>query len=246
MTRTLRIAALLLFAALASRAALAAGTTYEGLVGWEADGFQQGYAYLAAGALVPAAPHLALPVRLQGSYLYYNFIEAADTTDVRSPGATGMAGVRFHSDRGSLTLLGGGEVRWERRVADTLGSVSVRRTVHGAVLQGEGDLGLTDRWHALGLANYGGATQYVFARGSLRYQCTNLDWKGPTTWFVGLEATRQGNDESDAWGAGTFLECALVRSRLSLSARGGYKEVWSPDSAHRKSVSFGAGLYRRF
>jgi len=233
-------------AAAVPQAALAGGIPLEGLGGWEADGLGQGYAFAGVGALATAGARVVIPARLQGSYLYYDFLEGAITTTVRSPGVTAMTGLRLTGSRGSLTILGGAEVRWERRNADTLAAPSLRRTSWGQVLQGEGDVALTRRWHILALANYAGAARYLFARASIRHQFTNKDWKGPRTLFAGMEGTRQGNDESDAWGAGGFFECALVPSRISLSARAGYKEVWSPDTLHRKSAYFGAGVYRRF
>ena len=41
----------------------------------------------------------------------------------------------------------------------------------------------------------------------MRCQVTNLDWKGPTSFFMGVEGVRQGNDESDAVQVGAVLCC---------------------------------------
>jgi cellulose biosynthesis protein BcsS len=232
-------------AALAPSRASAGAKPVEGLAGWEGDGLHQGYGYGGFGILVPVASHVILPMRILGSYLYYNFTDSSEVTTVRSPGTTGLTGLRVMGARGNLTFLGGAEVRWERRKTDP-GSTLRRRTIWGGMFQGEGDLALARRWRALALANYAGAAKYFFGRGTLRYQFTNLDWKGPTSLFAGFEGTRQGNDESAAWGGGGFLECAFVPARVSLSAHGGYKDTWSPGSAHRSSAYFGLGVYRRF
>jgi len=218
---------------------------FEGIAGWEGDSFAQGYGFVALGASLPLGSRWSLPVRLQGSYLYYDFQEPAETTKVRSPGAGVLAGFRLGGARGSATLFAGGEVRRERRDPGSGAGVSTS-TESGGVLQAEGNLVLNPRWQGSLLANYATSTRYVWTHVSLRVQLANLDWQGPVSPFLGIEGGRQGNDESDAWQAGAFAEWSLVPSRISLSLHGGYKETWSPGTGHRRGAYLGFGLYHRF
>lgn len=62
----------------------------------------------------------------------------------------------------------------------------------------------------------------------------------------GVEGVRQGNDESEAYQAGAFVEFGLAAARTSLGLHGGYKESWSPGLPHDHDGYLGASLYRRF
>jgi hypothetical protein len=219
---------------------------FESLAGWEGDSHRQGYGFLGAGALIPAGHDLILPVRATASYLYYQYDSTSTTISVRSPGISLMGGARLTGVRGNVTAMAGGEVRREHRVSDIAGTPSRDLTTTGVVVQADGDLALSRRWHALALANFAGAASYLYGRGAVRYQATNLEWKGPTTVFVGVEGVRQGNDESDAAQGGPFLEWNFVPQHLSLGVRGGYKESWSPGQPHRTGAYFGATVYRSF
>ena len=218
----------------------------EGLAGWEGDTHQQGYGFVGIGALVPAGSHLIVPIRLSGSYLYYNYDSTGTTLFVKSPGASLMAGVRVTGKRGSASALAGGEFRWEHRESGAIGGPARDATASGIVVQADGDLAVASRWRAFVFGNYAGAAKYLFGRGAVRYQATNLDWKRPNSFFIGAEAVRQGNNESDAAQGGGFLELNFVPQHISVGLHGGYKEIWSPGQAHRAGGYFGTSLYRRF
>jgi hypothetical protein len=221
-------------------------TSVEGIAGWEGDSYDQGYGFAGFGWLVPAGASIVVPVRAFGSYLTYNFESSGTITKVRSPGLTVMAGVRFPGTGGNLTLLAGGEVRQEHRTDDTGAVSSEDQTTTGIVLQADGDLAFSRRWRGSLFANYGGASRYLYGRTAARYQVTNLDWKGSTTFFMGLEAVGQGNDESEAAQGGGFAEWNFVKHRVSLTLHGGYKESWSPGESHRRGGYIGLGFYHRF
>jgi len=218
----------------------------EGIAGWEGDSYVQGYGFAGLGWLVPAGAKFVVPVRVFGSYLYYDFESSGATTEVRSPGLTLMSGIRLPGTRGSLTLLGGAEVRREHRTTDTGTPSPEDKTTSGIVLQGDGDRAFGRRWRGYLFANYGGASRYLYGRTALRYQATNLEWKRPVSFFVGLEGIGQGNDESRAVQDGAFVEWSLVPRNLSLILRGGYKENWSPGESHRRGGYFGFSVYHRF
>jgi hypothetical protein len=229
-----------------------AGTTAVGapaveeIAGWEGDSHGQGYGFAGFGWLVPAGARLVVPLRAFGSYLYYNFESSGTITKVRSPGLTLLAGIRFPGAGGSFTLLAGGEARREYRTSDAGAGTAETKTTSGIVLQADGDRAFGRRWRGYVFANYGGATRYLYGRTAMRYQVTNLDWKGPASFFLGLEAVGQGNDESEAAQGGGFAEWNLVPRRLSLALHGGYKENWSPGESHHRGGYLGLTLYHRF
>jgi len=225
---------------------LAGATGVEGIAGWEGDSHGQGYGFAGIGWLVPAGPRLVVPLRAFGSYLYYDFESSGAVTKVRSPGLTMMAGIRFPGTRGNLTLLGGGEARREHRTIDTGTGTAEDQTTSGIVLQADGDRAFNPRWRGYLFINYGGASRYLYSRTAMRRQVTNLDWKRPTGFFLGLELIGQGNDETRAAQGGGFAEWNLVRQSVSLALHGGYKESWSPGENDRRGGYLGLALYRRF
>jgi len=218
----------------------------EGIAGWEGDGYHQGYGFATAGLLLGDGGHLVVPVRISGSYLYYNFREQGEEVSVRAPGAAGSLGLRLVGEWGTATLLAGGEVRWEQRLRESVSTPAASIARGGAVLQAESDLKLSGRLRPFLLFNYSGSSRYLYGRALLRWQCSNLDWQGPASWFVGIEGVGQGNRDTDAFQGGTTVECALTHARLSLSVHGGWKSSASSDSARRDGGYVGAGIYRRF
>lgn len=219
---------------------------WEGIAGWEGDGYDQGYGYATAGLLLGDGGHVVVPVRLSASYLYYNYRTQTAEISVWAPGAAGSAGLRLVRGWGSLTLLGGGELRWERRQRNSAPGPWTPVARGGAVVQSEADLKLGARLRPFLLFNYAGSSRYLYGRASLRWQCNNLDWSGPTAWFLALEGVGQGNRDTDAAQAGAAVECSLTRARLSLSLHGGWKSSASSDSSRRTGGYIGAGIYRRF
>ncbi len=218
----------------------------EGLAGWEGDSRSQGYGFAGLGVLVPAGGRLVVPFRVFGSFLYYDFESSGEKIKVRSPGATLMTGLRLTGSRGNFTMLGGGEVRQEHRDTQAVGGTSEEKTTSGIVLQADGDEAFGRRWRGYLFANYGGASRYLYGRTAMRYQVTNLGWKGPVSFFVGVEGVRQGNDESNAAQGGGFAEWNAVAQRVSLVLHGGYKESWSPGERHHRGSYLGIGFYHRF
>ena len=224
-----------------------AGTTaVEGIAGWEGDSHGQGYGFAGVGWLFPASPKLDVPLRAFGSYLYYDFESAGTITGVDSRGLTLMTGIRVPGTAGNFTLLGGGEVRREHRTTDSGAGAVEDSTVSGIVLQADGDLSFSRRWRGFLFANYGGASSYLYGRSAMRCQVTNLDWKGSTSFFLGLEIIGQGNDESEAVQGGGFAEWNLVPRHVAVALRSGYKESWSPGESHRRGGYLGLSFYHRF
>jgi hypothetical protein len=226
-------------------AAVARAGPPEGIAGWEGDSFHQGYGFATLG-LSPGGSHVEFPLRLSASYLYYDYRDGLSRVSVRAPGASLAAGLRSAGRRGSIAMLAGGEVRWERRRTGATRAFAPAVARGGIVLQGEGELRAGRRFRPVVLVSYSGSSRYVYGRSALRWQCGNLDWSGPATWLIGVEGVGQGNRDTDAFQAGATIECSLARAGLSLSLHGGVKSSASTETDRRVGGYLGAGLYRRF
>jgi len=233
----------LLLAGVASGLPAAHATPVELIGGWEGDRRAQGYGFVALGTTLPMAPRMALVVRVTGSHLTYAYDSTGAEIHVRSPGLSLLAGPRLTGPRGSLTVLAGGEGRRERRERAGLERES---DVGGAVVQADGDIAVGRRGRLFALANWSGASDYLYGRAAARRQLNDLSWSGPAVWFAGVEGVLQGNDESDAWQFGGFIECALTRLRASLAAHAGTRSSGSPGGTRRHDGYLGLGLYHRF
>ncbi|PYP40162.1 MAG: hypothetical protein DMD48_04455 [Gemmatimonadetes bacterium] len=157
-----------------------------------------------------------------------------------------LIGVRSTRPWGTVAALTGGEIRWERRDRETMGGPGASVARGGIVAQVEGEIACSRRLRPFILANYSGSARYVYGRAGLRWQISNIEWHGPLTWSLGIEGVGQGNADTDAVQGGATVECAFVRSRISLGVRGGYKNSASSDGGRRDDGYLGAGFYRRF
>jgi hypothetical protein len=198
------------------------------------------------GSSVWRSERISLPIRITGNYLYYNYAEGGETIDVRGPGCAAMTGIRTTQAWGSAAALAGGEIRWERRDRSSASGASSVVARGSVVAQIEGDFAWGRRLHPFLLVNYSGSARYTYGRVGLRWQVSNLEWRDPLTWSLGLEGVGQGNSDTDALQVGGAVECVLVRSRISLSVRGGYKDSASSDGGRRGGGYVGMGVYRRF
>jgi hypothetical protein len=218
----------------------------EGIGGWEGDGFEQGYGFAMIGGSISASPTLSVPLRVNASYLYYNYADQGAVTRVSGPGGAALFGLRSTRPWGTLAMMTGGEIRWEKRDRDASSIASAAIARGGAVAQVDGDFAWSKRLRPFLLVSYSSSARYTYGRAGLRWQASNLDWSGPITWSFGFEGVGQGNADTDAVQGGAILECAIVHSRMTLSLRGGYKDSASPDGGRRQGGYVGAGFYRRF
>ena len=218
----------------------------EGIAGWEGDGYKQGYGFAALGARFAEGASVSVPVRITGSYLYYNYRDEGARLSVRAPGAAAMLGLRSTRPWGTFAVFAGGEVRWERRLREAASGSAASVARGGAIVQGEGDIAISRRFHPSLLVNYSGSARYLYGRAALLWQCSNLDWSGPRAWFLGIEGVGQGNADTDAIQAGGSVECNLVRARLSIGIHGGYKDSASSEGSRRQGGYIGGSLYHRF
>jgi hypothetical protein len=230
--------------ALASVPAHAA--VWEGVGGWEGDTYAQGYGFFTIGPLLPASQGVSVPVRLSVSYLYYQFDSSGTSFSVQSPGVSLLSGIRLSKPHATTDLMVGIEVRRDHRVEDLAGAQATDETRPGVELMADADIDWAKRWNSYLLVDYAGAVQYWYGLGNAKYQLTNIDWQGRTSWFTGVDLVRQGNDESDAYQAGGFLEEAFVKSNLSLGLHAGYQNTGSPGESRRTGGYLGVSFYQRF
>ena len=219
----------------------------EGIAGWEGDVFEQGYGFVAVGLLSPSGPTNNLFLgRLTGSYLYYNYEDPNGKVQVRAPGVGVQAGIRRSGQSWAITLLGGGDLRWERRRYRDDPDFGNAVAKGGGTAQGEAYFRMSARLQSTLLVNYSGSARYTYGRALTTWQLSNLHWTAPTAWFVGVEGIGQGNYESDALQVGGVLTCSILRPQLSISLRGGFKDASDTETTRRQGGYVGAGLYRRF
>ena len=246
--RTLRVLALTTAVLLSClpAAARARAVGWEGIGGWEGDSHSEGYGFAALGALIPGPHELAIPLRLSVSYLYYQFDSAGARVSVQSPGVSLLSGIRISRPHVTTDLMLGLEVRREHRVLNVTGSPASDETQPGIEMMADADIDWATRWNSYLLADYAGAVRYWYGLGNAKYQLTNLDWHGRTSLFAGVDLVRQGNDESDAYQAGGFIEQAFVRSNLSLGLHAGYQNTGSPGEPRSTGGYLGISFYQRF
>jgi hypothetical protein len=218
----------------------------EGIAGWEGDGFDQGYGFAQVGVSFLDGRTTSIPLRVNGNYLYYNYDETGDVVRVSGPASAGLIGIRSTRSWGTVAALTGGEIRWEKRESEVPGGTSASVARGGIIAQVEAEFAWSRRVRPFLLANYSGSARFVYGRAGLRWQISNIDWRAPLTWLLGIEGVGQGNADTDAVQVGAMVECALVQSRVSLAVRGGYKDSASSDGERRHGGYVGFGLYRRF
>lgn len=219
---------------------------FEGIAGWEADGFGQGYGFLTFGTFAGEGGRLSVPIRITASYLYYDYRAGGTDVSVQAPGTSGSLGLRAAPGWGGFTVLVGSELRWERREREGVSGAPAAVARGGIVVQGELDAAPSRQLRPSLLASYSGSSRYIYGRALLRWQCSNLDWRGPTTWFLGIEGIGQGNQDTEAAQAGGTLDCTIVPAHLTVGIHGGYKRSESSNAPRREGLYAGAGIYRKF
>src|SRR5436309_3052910 len=137
--KTVTVAAVLTGAVAGLTATPAEASSVEGIAGWEGDGFEQGYGFAMAGVSLLEGRAISIPVRVSGNYLYYNYDEAGEVIRVSGPGSAGLIGVRSTRPWGTVAVLTGGEIRWERRDRETMGGPGASVARGGIVAQVEGE-----------------------------------------------------------------------------------------------------------
>jgi hypothetical protein len=219
------------------------GKAQEFVAGWEGSP-SSGYTFASPIFSFPNEGKHKLVIRPTISYLYYDSREAGGTTKVRSPGFSLQVGYRRQTERLSLTIAPGIEVRRDRRTLAT--GEKVEKTQVGAVIGMDAFYQATRLTNLNFIASYGAANRYLFTRAGVKQQVTNKDFSKPVSLLVGAEVTAQGNRDIKQYGVGGLFEVAFPKKPVSLQFRTGYNRKVFADSTSESKPYFGAGIYYRF
>ncbi len=220
-----------------------AANAQEFVAGWEG-GPSSGYTFASPIFSIPKDGKHKLVIRPTISYLYYDSRGADGTTKVRSPGFSLQVGYRRQTERLSLTIAPGVEVRRDRRTLPT--GEKVEKTQVGAVIGADAFYQATRFTNLNFIASYGAANRYLFTRAGIKQQVTNKESSKPVSLLVGAEVTGQGNQDIKQYGAGGLFEVAFPKKPMSLQFRAGYNRKVFADSTSESKPYFGAGIYYRF
>lgn len=222
---------------------------WEAIGGFEADTHGTGYGFLGPRYNHPISDSLALTARVYGTYLFYEFEnDRGGTTTVRSPGFSPSVGLRFGRKARIHVAVGLSSKHEDREITDGAGRLlsDTSRWRTGVNLGGDLYWDVTRRTNFQGIVSYGTEDEYLWTRAAVKRQVTNFDWKGGTTWGVGVEGIAQGNEDITSRQIGALAEVVFVPSRLSLMFRGGFKHSTFEFGPDKNGPYFGVGLYKRF
>jgi hypothetical protein len=209
--------------------------------GGEVDNRAQGFAYLGLDLSERLYQSLSLSVRVMPNFLTYKFRSEGRLTRATSPGFYTLAGVKFVSEPTTIGLFGGVEFRHTRLNPD-IRSVKIRGDSVAGLIQGEFDHWLPSRTNLNGFASFSGTNSFLYERGRIKQQITNLDFKKSNTFNVGVEQIVGRNADFTQFGGGLVLEMFNIPNWVALSLRGGYKH----DTTFGDGAYGGVEFYKRF
>ena len=213
---------------------------WELIGGYEADTHGSAYGFFGPGYVHPIRPNLAFTARAFANYLAYEFTGADGDTEVRSPGFSASAGLRF----GGSSWFGinaGPDVRWRRtELTHPNGQITESdETSVGANIGAEAYMNPTSHNNVHGIVNYGTVDEYLWARLGFKEQLS----RGSTATFLGVEGIAQGNDDIRSTQFGGFFE--VNPANLSLMFRVGYKRSTFDVGPNKTGPYFAVGFYKR-
>jgi hypothetical protein len=194
----------------------------------------------------PIRPNLAWTARAFANYLAYEFTGADGETEVRSPGLSASAGLRF-GEKSWFGVYAGPEVRWRKtELTATNGTiVDSDETSVGANIGAEAYVNPTSHNNLHGIVNYGTVDKYTWARLGFKEQISNRNWQGSTATFLGVEGIAQGNEDIRSTQIGGFFEVTRVPANLSVMFRVGYKRSTFDVGPNKTGPYFAIGFYKR-
>jgi hypothetical protein len=222
---------------------------WESIGGFEGDTHDTGYGFFGPAYNHPISENVAITGQVFGTYLFYEFDNSqGGRTSVRSPGISPAVGLRFGRKTTVKFTVGLSAKHESREIRDhsAFALAETDRWRTGASLGSDLYWNLTSRDNIHALVNYTTQDRYLWTRAGYKRQVSNLDWKGHTTLYLGVEGITQGN--KDIWSnqAGALAEVLLVPSHVSLMFRGGYKRSTFDIGPDKSGPYYGVGLYKRF
>jgi hypothetical protein len=214
---------------------------FELVSGWEGND-RQGYASLMPSQSIDVGKNF-LVLHASANYLYYEFTDVGGLTEVTSPGAGAGVSFRWTGERLTFSAGPGYEVRrTERTLA---GGAKQEETEHGFNLQSSLFFQANPLTNFSLIASYSAANKYIWARGGVKRQISNKLFDNSGAFSLGAEITGQGNDDTEVYHAGLFVEVAHFPKRVSLQLRSGYPLHRYPDLDESRPY-FGLSIYKAF
>lgn len=209
--------------------------------GGEIDGHGQSFSYLGVDVTEHLNKTIAVAGRIIPNYLTYKYYSGDTLIVATSPGVFVVGGVKLYWDKSMFGIYGGLEFRNTTLDPDDTNN-SARGEKTGGLIQGEFDSWLTSRTNLNILASYGGVSDFLYEKGRLKQQVTNLDFKKSYSLFAGVEQFVGRNVDFHGEGVGLALELFYIPEKFSIAIRSGYKH----DSTFGDGVYWGLDLYKGF
>jgi hypothetical protein len=209
--------------------------------GGEIDGHGQSFSYLGVDVTEHINKTVAVAGRIIPNYLTYKYYSGDTLIEASSPGVFVVGGIKLFWDRSMFGIYGGLEFRNTTLDPDDTNN-SARGEKTGGLIQGEFDSWLTSTTNLNIFASYGGVSDFLYEKGRIKEQVTNLDFKKSYSWFVGLEQFVGRNVDFHGEGVGLALELFYIPEKFSIAIRSGYKH----DSTFGNGAYWGLDLYKGF
>jgi len=200
--------------------------------GGEIDTRGQSFSYLGVDLTQRIYENISLSGRVIPNFLTYRFRSGDRLVRAVSPGIYVVAGPKLSWGQTTVGLFGGVEYRYTNLSPDVRDAELRGNTVAGLV-QGEFDTWLPSRTNFNVFGSFSGTDNFLYEKGKIKQQVSNLKFKKPNTINVGVEQFYGRNADFHQAGVGPILELYNIPKRISVALRGGYKH----DS------TFGNGIY---
>lgn len=200
--------------------------------GGEIDTRGQGFSYLGFDLTQKIYENVSISARAIPNYLTYRYRSGSELVRADSPGLYTVVGLKLGWSQTTFGLYGGTEWR-DTHLHPDVKNAEVRGSTFAGLVQGEFDTWLPSRTNFNVFASFSGTDSFVYERGRIKQQITNLNFKKPNNINVGIEQFYGRNPDFRQAGVGLLLELYNIRRKISLAFRGGYKH----DS------TFGNGAY---
>jgi hypothetical protein len=207
--------------------------------GGEVDNHGQGFTYLGLELSKKLNDNFSLAGRLVPNYLTYRYRSGPDLVRAQSPGFYGLAGTKLAWGATSVDLFGGVEYRHTSLKPDV--SSSNKGDQVSGIVQGAFDTWIPSRTNFNLLVSYSGISTFIYERGRIKQQVTNLDYKDENTINLGVEQIMGRNADFTEFGGGLIFEVFNIPHSVAFSVRGGYKH----DTTFGHGGYWGLEFYKR-
>lgn len=209
--------------------------------GGEIDTHGQGFMFLGLDMGKRLKEDLSLRARLVPNYLTYKFKSNNRTIKADSPGIYCLAGLKGETKNTSIGIFGGIEYRNTDLNPDVL-NARVRGKTLAPLIQGE-------LYHQIFRFNeisfygsYSGGDNFLYEKGKIKRQITNLDYRGPNNIHLGIEQFYGRNPDFRMFGLGPVFEIYNIPKKLSFTIHIGYKH----DRTFGNGINGGVEFFKAF